>query len=636
MRNKRFLIWLSVFLGIFLTGQAVGLYLIASVIDQAPIVLGEKALVSDYFFALFAGQSKYLLNDAPSEITTGYWVMVISTMLSGLWTIFGVWKLRDRRWGYWLFVILLSGIASRLFTQACEYFQLDTLGFTVIRFWFLLAVFLVGLWLIQIILFGRNAIVAVARATVMEVTRMRVAIVFVLSLFIFLPLIRYNVLGETRLTYQIQSFIYASMMTCSIMLCLMTVFVSCQTICDELYFKQIFLTMSKPISRFQYLMGKWLGITLLNALLVAIACGGTYIMTQSLATSAGYTAADINDYKSAINEVMVARESTVPYSKEEGTDDFEKNAVTLAEKIATERYQNNPDFVITKEDVEDAISDAKAIMLNSLLVIPPLSSKEFYFRDLQVPVQGERVQPLQLFIKPTDGAGYPEVTLEIRANGYTVAPRRQFKSDVLQVVDIPGYLVNVKGELVLEINNQSGYRSGRGASVRFEPGAGLNIYRKVGSFGPNLCRGFLIIWFELIFLSILGISLGGAMSFPVATLCSMFVFMIAFSSDYLIETMNIESGVKFELLWKIAMKHFSEGSYYEGFVRLMKILGGYVVNWMPKFGIYDPAGPLSQGQLVSMGLVSHAAIVIVVIWSSITAFIGWLLFRARELARVVF
>ena len=634
MRNKRFLTWLVVFASIILIGQGIGLYLIASVLDaHAPIVLGVKATTLDYFYALLGGQSKYLLKDVPSEIAIGYWMMVGSSLIAGLWAILGIWKIRDRRWGYWLFVLVISGIAARLFTQTCEYLQLDTLGFVAIRFWFLFAVFIFGLWAIQLCLFGRNPIIAVARAAVMEITRMRVAIVFVLALFIFLPLLRFNVLGEARLAYQIQSFIYASMMTCGLMLCIMTVFVSCQTICDELYFKQIFLTMSKPISRMQYLIGKWLGISLLNALLVCIACGGTYVMTQSLATSAGHSSADFNDYKSVMNEVMVARESIVPYEKEQDPEQFAKNIETIAAKITAEKYAGSPEI---PEVSEDERIEARARLLSEILVIPALKSKAFYFRDLEVPGPNERPLPLQLFIKPQDGAGFPEVTLAIKANGYPVARRRQFKSDVLQVIEIPGHLVDLQGNLVVEINNQSGYRTGRGATVRFEPGRGFNLYRKVGSFGPNLCRGFLIIWFELIFLAILGISLGGAMSFPVACLCSMFVFVIAFSSNYLIETLNMENGVKFDVLWTVAMKNFGEDKKYEAVVKLLKILGGMVVWCMPKFGEFDPSNALSQGKLVSTQVVGYAALYIVVIWSGITCIIGWLLFRARELARVVF
>ena len=633
MRNKRFLTWLTIFLSVLLVGVGIGLYIIASVIEgNAPEIMGRPATTIDYLFALFGGQSKHLLKDVPGEIITGYYVMAISGILASVWAIYGVWKLRARRWGYWLFVMIVSGLFARLLTQIFESYELDTLAFTIIRFWFLFSAFIFGLWLIQVMLFGRNPIIAIARASVMEITRMRVAIVFVLALFIFLPLLRYSVLGEARLAYQIQSFIYASMMTCGIMLCLMTVFVSCQTVCDELYYKQIFLTMSKPVSRMQYLLGKWLGVSLLNAVLVSVACGGTYIMTQSLATTVAYSSVDFSDYESVMNEVMVARESSVPFEKERDPYEFQQNVDALALKIASEKYVGVENATVTEEER----MEATGILLSELLVIPSLSKKEFYFRELEIPSKDSMPLPLQLFIKPQDDAGYPEVTIEIKANGYTIAKRRQFKSNVLQVIDIPGYLVDLQGNLAVEINNLSGFKSGYGSAMRFEPGEGLNLYRKVGSFGPNLSRGFVILWFELIFLAILGISLGGAMSFPVACLSSMFVFVIAYSSNYLIETMDVEEGVKAAAYWKVAMGLLSEGKYYDGALRLFKILGGFIVSWMPKFGQYDPSSALSQGKLVSIDLVVYAGLNIVLLWSVITGFIGWLIFRARELARVVF
>ena len=67
--------------------------------------------------------------------------------------------------------------------------------------------------------------------------------------------------------------------------------------------------MTKPISRGQYLLGKWVGIVLLNALLVAIAGGGVWTFARVLQTGKERNPLDrieVNDH------LLVARDVRAP------------------------------------------------------------------------------------------------------------------------------------------------------------------------------------------------------------------------------------------------------------------------------------------------------------------------------------
>ncbi len=628
LRYKRFWIWLSVLLGVLGTGLCVGLFLIGGGNEGLPMIGGERVSVFAYWLSLYTGQSKALLKGVPGEVLTGYWVMVVAHWLGGFWTLFYLWGFRDRRWGYWLLVLILSGLCVRFLGGAFVYWGFDMVGFVLMGFWFLFCVFVLGLWLIQVLLFGSHEIVGVARCVVMEATRMRVGVLFVLGLFIFLPLLGYSVGSEPRLTYRVQSFLYGSMLVSGLMLCLMSVFVSCQTVCDDLYDKQIFLTLSKPVSRFDYLFGKWVGLCLLNGLLVLIACGGTYVMVGSLVGPARETAVDYDDYLNVTRKILTARVEVVPYKKDQDRASFDKELRIRGNQLAEQEYG--------KGSVADAeiLSRISAMMANEMLIVKASDFRDFYFHDVSdADSEGEF---LELNLKPLDSLGRDEVRLGVEVNGEVVGASRLYKTDIVQSVMIPVSLVGADGDLRVRIHNFSKKIDGDGGSIRFEPGVGLTLYRKVGDFGPNLFRGFVILWFELIFLSILGLSLGGAMSFPVACLCGLFVLCVAFTSNYLIGILGISNGLRVGEFWGYAMKHFGEGHWWDGFVRLTQILGGLVVFVMPQFGKYDAVEGLSRGHLVSGGDVLEAGVMMVLVWSLLVGFCGWLIFRSRELARIVY
>ena len=53
----------------------------------------------------------------------------------------------------------------------------------------------------------------------------------------------------------------------------------------EIATRQIHMTLTKPLGRVQYLLGKWLGIVLLNAVLLVVAGIATYGFTTAIASN---------------------------------------------------------------------------------------------------------------------------------------------------------------------------------------------------------------------------------------------------------------------------------------------------------------------------------------------------------------
>ena len=100
-----------------------------------------------------------------------------------------------------------------------------------------------------------------------------------------------------------------AMILVTLLLSLLTILLATLTITRELEYRQIFLTMSKPVSRGQYLLGKWLGLAVLNALLVSVSGVAIYTYTRLIADQ---PAMNLNDVLEAREEVLTARRSIKP------------------------------------------------------------------------------------------------------------------------------------------------------------------------------------------------------------------------------------------------------------------------------------------------------------------------------------
>lgn len=156
---------------------------------------------------------------------------------------------------------------------------------------------------------------AVARVTIAEGLRMKLAIVFIGLLVVTLPALCFAAKGDGTIKGRVQMFLGYSVGLTSFYLSLLTIFFSCRTLANEIATQQIVILATKPVPRWQILVGKWLGIMILNVMLVAFAMVFTYAGTRwivggfqrtlrdELANRGGLTIEQADDCIAAINDV---------------------------------------------------------------------------------------------------------------------------------------------------------------------------------------------------------------------------------------------------------------------------------------------------------------------------------------------
>src|SRR5580765_5037267 len=124
---------------------------------------------------------------------------------------------------------------------------------------------------------------AVARHMIAEGLRMKIALVFIAILVLVLPIMPFTLAGDgVTLTSRVQSFLTYSLTLAGVLLSLLTLFLSCATIANEIRGKQIWMVASKPIPRWEFFAGKWLGIVLMNAVLLLMTGAAVWGFAQYL------------------------------------------------------------------------------------------------------------------------------------------------------------------------------------------------------------------------------------------------------------------------------------------------------------------------------------------------------------------
>ena len=506
------------------------------------------------------------------------------------------------------------------------------------------SIFVLGLWLVRIVLSVGLPIFGVARAVVDEAVRMKIVLVFIVGLFVLVPVLPFMLDPNELLRYRIQFFLRWTLSISTWFLSLMTLFLACGTICNEVDRRQIFLTLTKPIGRGQYLVGKWLGIAMLNLLLLSVAGAGVYAFTGVFKQQG---ARDESDRRAVDTQVLVAREvvHAQPPSTMDMTGLFNKRLEQL-------RAENPGRYGQGKLDLKARRLIEQSITLN-WHTIAPRASQRYMFTGLGR--AKEYSKWIQLRLKPVMSRPPPDeyVRLALRLNGrpYPLDARSQRHLPIVvadrhyHIINLPVEAIDQAGQLDVRITNVDldNPRATFSSSVAIAPGQGLEVLYQVDHFGPNLIRTLGLIWIRLTFLAMLGLTAGTFLGFPVACMLCLLVCFTAVANTFLLESMRyyVSFGANDLSWWDQAVwvpRRFfnliTEGDLWGAIKILIRLIGNGFVLLIPSFSDYNPIPSIADGRLVDITMLGRGVVRVGFIWTGLCALIGWLVFRGRELARV--
>jgi len=497
-----------------------------------------------------------------------------------------------------------------------------------------------------------SPVFAIACGVIREAMRLKIAIAFAAIAIVAIPLFPQWIDPQTPLRYQVQTFLARSMDTMYVVCAFLTVFLGCATVAFEIRDRQAWLTLTKPVSRFSYLLGKWLGLVVLNGCILLVA---TLAMFAFLVQIRARPAQDMFDALAVRDEVLVARVGTRP--------EYEPLPPAELQEAVNERLRadlnaqadlrdgTRTEIEIKKQFARDIAGD----YLKQLRSIPPGASREYRFAGLVPPKPRKSAKPdgekdgapdaadradaaddsneanLTLRYKFYSGASDPHATypvIFILGDGDRQTwTDRQIVAAQSNALPVPASTVADDGTLVIRILNAQVNPNPAPGEPEFLPGRtsiafdidGLELLHRVGDFGPNLVRAQCVNLLKLSFLGMLAVSLASFLSFPVACLVVFTIFAAGSIAPYLATSVE-EYRIR------------TESQALKAFEAFIKGIAGGVEFSVRSFGEASANGPLVEGRLVSLGLVLRTFVLIGIAWSGVVLVLSLLVFRRKEIA----
>ena len=458
---------------------------------------------------------------------------------------------------------------------------------------------------------------SLSRLTIAEAIRKKVAIIFILMMVVVLAALPFVMRGDDTLSGRVQTFLAYSMSTLSFLLSVLTVLLGCGSVALEIKSRLIHLTGTKPVPRWQILFGKWLGIVVLDLLLLGAGTAGVYAATKYLATLPG---TNPDDKYVLDNEVLTARagiEMQVPDFTAQVERRFqarrEEGRVPADDPVTAEQIKRDIELGLRRDYLSVRSLDSGAWEFSNLLV----KREPGEFIHLRYKLS---VAPLP----PREVLDYLWIVGD-RAKGTRalVLPRSD-KVNVYQELPVPVELVAEDGTLRAELVNvhpQGPQRTYRSVVSFNEEDKPLLLYR-LGTFGGNLLRASVIIFCKLMFLAAVGVCASTFLGFPVACLVCMILFLAAAVSGFVLESLELIPKWRF----------IDEPLDYVGW--FFRPLGLAVYRIVPQLSKFNPVPTLVDGRAVTLLWVIDSIGKLVLLRVTILGLLAYALFQRRELADV--
>lgn len=444
---------------------------------------------------------------------------------------------------------------------------------------------------------------AVAKNTIKQALRMKIAVVFIILLLVLLPVLGITTTGDDTLKGRLQTFVSYGLSLTSLLLCLLTIFVTVYTVTSDIKYRQIYTVVTKPIRRFQLLLGKLLGVMILDIVLLVLF--SALIYTFAVYMPKIFKATD-EELIQVNNEFYTAR-AALNIPEVDVTGEVKERYEKL------ERLKRLPDLPreeilaeLTKQaQLEKRAADVGGVLIWEFDNVKPLTRSMFIKFKYDV-----AVNPPDMQVYGRWYAGDPQYVK------YGQKPPTPFYDNILKhsiqtfhEIEFPADVVPENGHLAIAFMNVSLNRT----SITFPPGA-LAILYKADTFTANFIRAVLLILFRLVFLACLSVLASTFVSMPVAILLCLVLFSTATISGFVIESFDSLSAN-------------------------MSMFYSYTIKWMirflPQFDKFNPTKFLIQARLLSWSVLAQCAVFMVFIKSSILLLLAFFIFSYREIAKII-
>lgn len=465
--------------------------------------------------------------------------------------------------------------------------------------------FIAALELTRLLLSPSYAVTAIARTALTEAVRLKLPMVFIVGLILGLAALPVLLDPETFLRYRVQAFLQWGTGGTFWVLAVLVLLFGVSTVTNEQRQRVIWQTMTKPVSAWQYLLGKWLGVSMLAAVLLAVCSSGVFLFTDYLSRqpARGEISAGIpdvgEDYITDDRLILETRVLTARVGRPLDTPpemrmDSEEFKVELQKQLELERLQN-PGFAPENTPTYRRFaSDFHLTLLRAYRTIGPGGVEDFEFSGLEQARRSGR--PLSVTYRINAEGNRPDrvykLTMMLSTSGQSVV--RDTSLGTLHTWSIAPEYIDDDGVLRVRIFNGEIVTNGSGGlgivpnenAIRIDDEQ-FEVAFVAGSWQLNYLRGMLVLWIKLSALAMLGVYTGSFLSFSVASLVSFAAFALAEMSTFLAQSVEYYgvADSNGQLVWykfitsNVAAAIGNALSFYANLNPTRDLISGYLIPW---------------------------------------------------------
>jgi len=452
-----------------------------------------------------------------------------------------------------------------------------------------------------------HSVWAVARNTFAQAMRMKIAIVVFLLLIVLLPLMSLVMDGDGTLVGKLQTFSSYGLGLISFLLCILTIAISCFTLSNDLKRKHIYLVVTKPIRRFELIIGKLIGVILLDCILLGLFGSILYVFTIMIPR---LSEAPQNEVLQADFEFFTSRIGLKPKL------DLEMLQQKAMERFDELKKRNQlPEWM----SVRRVISELRSQEIMKAKSVAPGAVKQWKFENVKIKNSQDPNNVIFVRYKYETSTSPPNDQV---FGQWRIGDLRQFEMEAGEVVT-PIYRMD-RQEAIRTTHEfpvpADALASDNYLAVAFFNDSALNrttiipedieVLYRTGTFTENYIRAILLILIHLIFLSILGIALSTWLSFPVSILICMVVFFVGLTNGFIMDAI-------------------SDAGFY--------VITVKPVLWLfPQFdGPYNPNGYIVDGRTLRWAFLASIAGMTLLVKGLLLLLAGMFIFSRREVAKAV-
>jgi len=356
-------------------------------------------------------------------------------------------------------------------------------------------------------------IFAIASISLRNAFRSKVVLVLLAALALALVGLPLTIKGDGTLDGQIRILLRYTLGLATLILSLATIWAACAAVATDIRDRHIQLVLSKPLRPAQLWLGKWLGLCMLNMVLLTLCMLVVYVTLLAQTRSPLLSKEEHQQMKW---EVLSAYSSIMPVPR----DLSQAIESRLAEGLAAGEWPEDIPPEIVRDHVQRLVrTQAHAV-----------AQGEQNAWRFELPHSLEAMHPVLLRFR----FSLSLLDMDLIKGRWIL---RSPEGDVIWTEEIeraartwhqalipPGTLAGMESCTLIFENLHD-----RPLTIIFDPDEGIALRSQAGSFATNYVQAALLLFVHLAFLAAIGVTAGTFFSMPVAALTSFYTLLLLYA-----------------------------------------------------------------------------------------------------------